>query len=161
MPPPVLEQRWLAYHYTNLGRWTYFGWWTPSSRAEMPWLPVHTTWQMNLLWLMDPPGTRAEMPWIPVHNTLQMNWLCPMDPQGNRAEMPSHCYWHIVVKNGNFTLLLTSSGQEWQFHIATDILWSRMAISHCYWHLVVKNGNFTLLLTSSGQEWQFHIATDI
>ena len=26
----------------------------------------------------------------------------------------SHCYWHLVVKNGNFTLLLTSSGQEWQ-----------------------------------------------
>ena len=33
------------------------------------------------------------------------------------------------------TLLLTSIGQEWQFHIATDM--------------------------SSGQEWQFHIATDI
>ena len=31
-------------------------------------------------------------------------------------------------------LLLTSSCQEWQFHIATDIQWSR---------------------------WQFHIATDI
>ena len=27
----------------------------------------------------------------------------------------------LVVKNGNFTLPLTSSGQEWQFHIATDI----------------------------------------
>ena len=63
----------------------------------------------------------------------------------------SHCYWHVVVKNGNFTLFLTSSGPEWQFHIATDIKWSRMAISHCYWHLVVKNVNFTLLLTSSGQ----------
>ena len=36
---------------------------------------------------------------------------------------------------------LTSSHQEWQFHIATDIK-------------VVKNGNITLLLTSSGQEWQ-------
>ena len=23
--PPVAEQRWLAYHYTKLGRWTYFG----------------------------------------------------------------------------------------------------------------------------------------
>ena len=33
-----------------------------------------------------------------------------------------------------FILLLTSSGQEWQFHIATKY---------------------------SGQEWQFHIATDI
>ena len=73
----------------------------------------------------------------------------------------SHCYWHLVVKNGNFTLLLTSSGQEWQFHIATDVQWSRMAISHCYWHLVVKNGNFTLLLTSSCQEWQFHISTEV
>ena len=99
----------------------------------------------------------------------------------------SHYYRHLVVKNGNFTLLLTSngqerqftllkkcSGQEWQFHIATDIQWSIMAISHYYRHLVVKNGNFTLLLTSngqewqftllqkcSGQEWQFHIATDI
>ena len=40
------------------------------------------------------------------------------------------------MKNGNFTLLLTSSGQEWQLLL-------------------------TLLLTSSGQEWQFHIATDI
>ena len=27
----------------------------------------------------------------------------------------------IVVKNGNFTFLLTSSGQLWQFHISTDI----------------------------------------
>ena len=84
-----------------------------------------------------------------------------------------------MVNNGNFTLLLTSSGQQWQFHIATDLYWSRMAISHCYSHLVVKNGNFTLLLTSSGEEWhftllltssgqqwqlaerQFHTATDI
>ena len=46
-----------------------------------------------------------------------------------------------------FTLLLISSGQEWQFHIATD-------------DLEVKNGKFTLLLTSSGQEWHIHIATD-
>ena len=66
----------------------------------------------------------------------------------------SHYYWHLVVNNGNFTLLLTSSGQECLFHIPTDTLWSRMAISHCYWHLVVKNGNFTILLTSSGEEWQ-------
>ena len=71
----------------------------------------------------------------------------------------SHCCWHLVVQNGNFTLLLTSSGQEWQFHIATDVQLSRMAISHCYWHLVVNKGNFTLLLTSSGQEWQFGIST--
>ena len=37
------------------------------------------------------------------------------------------------------TWLLTSPGQEWQFHIASDIYWSRI-------------NNFTLLVTSSGQE---------
>ena len=86
----------------------------------------------------------------------------------------SHCYWHLVVNNGNFTFLLLSSGQEWQFHMATDIYWSGMAISHCYWQLVVKNGNctmlltssiqeciFTLLLTCTTQEWEIHIATNI
>ena len=38
----------------------------------------------------------------------------------------SHWYWHLVVKNGSCTLVLTSSGQEWQFHNAMDILWSKM-----------------------------------
>ena len=66
-----------------------------------------------------------------------------------------------MVKNGNFTLLLTSSGQEWQFHNPTDINWSQMVISHCYQHLVVNNDNFTLLMTASGQQWQFHIPNDI
>ena len=61
----------------------------------------------------------------------------------------------------NFTLVLTSNGQKWQFHTTTDIYWSWVATAHCYWPLVVKNSNFTLLLTSSGQEWHFHIATDI
>ena len=124
-PTLVPEKRWLAYHYTKLGRWTYFGQWPPTTRAKMtwqtnllllmappqyqsrddlhattqnladeptladgppstrveiPWIPVHKTWQMNLLWPMDPPGTRAEMPWIPVHKTWQMNLLWPMDP---------------------------------------------------------------------------------
>ena len=73
-----------------------------------------------------------------------------------------------MVQNGNFTLPLTSSGQEWQLADlledlppSTDILWSRMAIGRSagrstpqYLHLMVKNGNFTLLLTFSGQEWQ-------
>ena len=80
----------------------------------------------------------------------------------------SHCYWHLVVKNGNFTMvtdislvkngnftfLLTSSGQEWQ--LVTPI-----SSQLHYWHLVIKNGNFTLLLTSSDQEWQFHMVTHI
>ena len=44
------------------------------------------------------------------------------------------------------TLLLLSSGQEWQFHTATE-------------QPVVNNGNCTWI--SSSQEWLFHIATDI
>ena len=49
--------------------------------------------------------------------------------------------------------LLTSSGQEWQFHIATDVQWS-------WQYLSSKNGNFTLNATSRGN-WSFHIPTDI
>ena len=54
MDPPVTEQRCLAYQYTQFGKWTYFGQWTSHTRAEMPWLLVHRTWQMNILWPMDP-----------------------------------------------------------------------------------------------------------
>ena len=67
----------------------------------------------------------------------------------------------MVVKNGDFTLLLTFGCKEWQFHIPTYNLWSRMSISACYSHLEVKNGNITLILTSSTQEWHFHIAPHI
>ena len=136
MDPPLIEQRWLEYQYTKLGRWTYFGQWTP---RELQIDPLNTATPN----LSDKPT---------LANATDIHW--------SRMAI-SHSYWHLVVKNGNFIFLLTSSGQEWQFHTATDIQWSRMAISHCYWHLVVKNGNFTLLLTSSGQEWQFHIATEI
>ena len=175
MDPPVPEQRCLEYQNTKLGRWTYFGQWTPQyqsrdalntstqnladeptlangphlyqsrdalntstqnladeptlangspgNRAGMTWIPVHKTWQMNLLWPMDPPyqsrdalnaraqnladeptlangppSTRAQMPSIPVHKTWQMNLLWPMDPTCTRAEMPwipEHKTWQM------------------------------------------------------------------
>ena len=47
MDPPIVR--------LVLGRWTYFGQWTPPDTAEMPWMPVHNTWQTNTLWQMDPP----------------------------------------------------------------------------------------------------------
>ena len=47
----------------------------------------------------------------------------------------SHVYSHLMLKNGNFILLMTCSGQEWQFH--------------------------SLLLKCSAQEWQFHISNAI
>ena len=141
----------ISHFYWNLvvkfGRWTFFTWWTP----QYQWRDTLNTSTKNL---PDEP-TLADGPptcWMAI----------------------SHCYWHLVVKNGNFTLLLTSIGQEWEFHIAAGNLWSRMAIWHCYLHQAVKNGNFTLLLTSHGQIgnfmllltscgwwWQFHITTDM
>ena len=53
----------------------------------------------------------------------------------------SHCYWHQVVKNGNFTFVLTSTGQEWQF----QKLLTCSSLEQ----------QFTLVLTLSGQKWNF------
>ena len=107
---------------------------TPITRAEMPCMPLHKTWQMNLLWPMDPPVPEQRCLAYQYTQLGRWTYFGQWTPKGNRAEMPSHCYWHLVVKNGNFTF---------------------------YWHLVVKNGNFTLLLTSHGQVWDFYTATDI
>ena len=88
----------------------------------------------------------------------------------------SHCYWHLEVMNGNFTIatrhllfmngyltvLLTSSGKEWQFYNTINMYWSRMVISYCWWHVVVNNGNFTLPPTFTlVKNGNFTIATDI
>ena len=35
MDPPWIENRCLEYHYTKLGRWTYFGWWTPHMKLSV------------------------------------------------------------------------------------------------------------------------------
>ena len=124
MDPLVIGQRWLAYHYKNLGRWTCFGQWireyqsrddlhttaqnladeptlangpqqyqsrddlhttiqnladeptladvTPSTRAELICIPLHQTWQMNLLWPMDPPV--PEQRWLAYHYTKLGRW---------------------------------------------------------------------------------------
>ena len=73
----------------------------PSTTAEIPWIPVHKTWQMNLLWPIDPPGTRAEMPWIPVHKTWQMNLLWPMGPTPQATKQ--RCLEYQYTKLGRWT----------------------------------------------------------
>ena len=168
----------------KFGRWTFFGQWTSYTRAEMPWIPVHKMWQMNLVWPLDPPLPEQRCleyqytllgrwtyfgPLVPeqrclaYHYTLLGRWTyfgqwTPHN-QSRDALNTSTQYLadeHILANGPSHKVT-----EERCLHTATDILWSRMAISHCCWHLVVKNGNFTLLLTSSGQEWQFHIATAI
>ena len=51
-----IKNRCLAYHYTKLGRQTYFGQWTPLSQLRID--ALNTSSQNladNLLWLIDPP----------------------------------------------------------------------------------------------------------
>ena len=72
-------------------------------------------------------------------------------------------YWHLhiatVVKNGNFTLLLTSSGQEWQFQ-----LWTRLAIGRSASRSTPPNVSLdiyygmylTAILHSSRKMWEIY-----
>ena len=134
-PLLVPEQRWFAYHYIKLGRWTYFGWWTPQFQSRDAMI---TSTQI----LANKPTLADGTPWYQSRDALNTSTQYFAD--------------ELTLPNGPPKV----TGQRC-LHTANDIYWSRMAISHSYWQLVVKNCNFTLLLRSSGQEWQFHIATDI
>ena len=156
-------------------RWTFFSQWTPHTGAEMPWIPVHKTCRWTYFGWWNPQYKSRHALHTSIHNLADKPTLAHGPPKVAEQRCLhtatdilwsgmaiSHCYWHLVVMNGNihiatdilvvkddnFTMLLTASNEEWQFHIATDIYWSRMAI-------------LTLVLTSSGQQWQFHNATDI
>ena len=90
--------------------------------CQMPWNTTHSTPQTYL----------ADKPILADGLLYQSRYALNTSTQ-NLADEPtlangpprewaiSHYYWHLVVKNGNFTLLLTNLGQEWQFHPATDI----------------------------------------
>ena len=57
---------------------------------------------------------------------------------------------------------MTCSGQEWQFYMSTDLVIKNgnfILLMTCSGQVV--NGNFTCLLTFSGQEWQFYITNDM
>ena len=118
MYPPLPEQRWLAYHYTKLGRWTYFSWCNPQYQsrddlhtitqnlADEPTLAngphwyqsrddLHTTTQN----LADEPtlangssSTKAEM--IAYHYTKLGRWTYFGSTQWQRFESSSlHHFW--------------------------------------------------------------------
>ena len=88
----------------------------PSSANGTPPTSKTSTWQTNLLWPMDPPPCTSKT------STWQTNLLWLMDPQQSRIDacntgtqyLADKCTLAgLVVKNCNFTLLLTSSGHEW------------------------------------------------
>ena len=74
-PSTRAEMPWIPVH--KLGRWTYFGQWTPlpSTRVEMPWITVHNTWQMNLLWQWTPPV--PEQRWLAYCSSIHHFWDTP------------------------------------------------------------------------------------
>ena len=43
----------------------------------------------------------------------------------------------LLINDRGFAYSYTAYIYIWQFHITTDILWSRVAISYCYRHVVV------------------------
>ena len=51
---PWIQHRCLECQYTTLGRKHTFSDRPPNNQVEMPWIPVHTAWHTNLLWLIDP-----------------------------------------------------------------------------------------------------------
>ena len=92
-------------------------------------------------------------------------WMLELILADQLADLPPW-YWHLVVRNGNFTFLLLEL-------ILAD---EEADLPSQNWHLVVKNGNFKSLLlefiladqlahlpcqllASHGQEWQFSIST--
>ena len=95
--------------------------------------------QTNLLWPMSSPiwncllqqitdwliNVCSESPFKPSDDG-PPNWNCQL--QQITDWLMNVCSESPCKTVRRFTLLLTSSGQEWQFHIATHILWSRMAI---------------------------------
>ena len=75
----------------------------------------------------------------------------------------STLYWHLVVQNAYFILLLTYNSQEWQFHIATDIKWSRMSISSWSFISIYRNKRATLadvppIWNCLMKNWQLHVS---
>ena len=103
---------------------------TPYTTCQMKWPRSDVRWHAQIGCQIYPPHNLSdEVTKISCEMTYP-DRLPDISPGGN-IEFSGlaiwYCYWHLVVKNGNFTFLLTSSGQEWQFHIPTDILWSSMA----------------------------------
>ena len=98
--PKWIKIRWLEYCYTKLARQTYIDQWTQL---------VLTSGGQDVF------KFGRYTPISAGRSTCHQYWYLEV------KNAISYCNWYLVVTNGNFTFLLTSSGQEWLFHIATDI----------------------------------------
>ena len=54
-----------------------------------------------------------------------------------------YCYWHLVVKHCNFTLLLTCSSQQWQFAPPHSTDQRRERSLHCSMLSLTLKGRYT------------------
>ena len=108
-------------------------------------IPLHKTWQMNLLWPMNPTSTRAEMTCIPLHKTWQMSLLWPMD--------------HLVPEQRWLAYHYTKLG-SWTYFAWTQ--WQRFESSsiHHFWdtpqhflktHFCLESGFLSLLELQKSQ----------
>ena len=140
---PQLEHRCLEYQYTTLGRQTHFGRWTPQySRDALNASTQHLAEKHTLA--NGPPSNQAEMPWIPVHTTWQTNLLLLMDPPCWMAI--SHCYWHLLVKNGNWQIYAKICQQIYPPNASWDIYYGMYLAAILY--STRKGGNFLLFLNN-------------
>ena len=76
MIPPVPEQKWLAYHYTKLGRWTQFGQWMLPV-PEQRWLTAYHYTKLGRLTQWQRFGSSIHHFWdTPQHYSEQLRkWL--------------------------------------------------------------------------------------
>ena len=91
---------------------------TPTSKTS--------TWQTNLLWLMDPPSieNRCLQYCYIIHG--RQTYFCRWTPHMSESRDALHTSTQkladkLMLADGHPLKVLTSSGQEWQFHSATDI----------------------------------------
>ena len=133
MDPPQIEHRCLEYQYTTLGRQTYFGRWTPREQSRDA-LNTSTHKLADKPTLADGPPWWIENRYLEYHCTKhgRQTYFGRWTPQVIEQKCLEYWYtqlgrqtyfyqWTHQMPNSNFKLLMTSSSQEWQFHIGTDI----------------------------------------
>ena len=109
----------LEYQYTKLGRWTYLGRWTPQESS----IDIWNTPTPNLA---DKPTLADGTPtcWMAI----------------------SHCYWHLLLKNGNWQIYAKICQQIYPPNASWDIYYGMYLAAILY--SARKDGDFLLFLNN-------------